>query len=156
MRKPVAVGSTVAAVVLLDQVTKALVAHYIEPNRAVEVIPGLFNIVYWTNPGAAFGIFRSGGALRTVLLSAMSIVALAVVAVLLRRSRDRLTTLALSLIAGGAVGNLIDRARFGEVVDFLDFYIGRHHWPAFNVADSAITVGALMALAGFYFMEGRG
>jgi len=130
--------------VLLDQVTKAVVTHYLLLHQAVEVIAGFFSIIHVHNPGAAFGILREWEGIRTLFLITVSLVALAVIVYLYRKCRGKWSAFALSLIAGGAVGNLIDRVRFGEVVDFLDFSIGGYHWPAFNVADTAITVGVIM------------
>lgn len=145
---------TALSVVILDQASKALIGVYMAPGHAVEVIPGLFNIVYVKNPGAAFGIFRHGGVLRTFFLLAVTASALVLIGFLLRESRDSVMSFALSLVAGGAVGNLIDRFRFGSVVDFLDLFIGRYHWPTFNVADSAITIGVISALYSYYFRHG--
>lgn len=139
------------AVLILDLVTKAIITRWLFHGEAVPAIPGLLNIVYYRNPGAAFGIFNDGDVLRRVFLIGTSVVALAVIGVLLRGTKSALTLFALSLVAGGAVGNLIDRVRFGTVVDFLDFHIGRYHWPAFNVADSAITIGVILAVYSYYF-----
>jgi signal peptidase II len=146
---------TVLAVTILDQLTKYLVMRSLGLNQVVETIPGLLDLVYFKNPGAAFGIFNDGGIWRTVFLIATSLVSLAVIGVLLKQSKDALMTFGLSLIAGGAVGNLIDRARFGSVVDFLYFHIGEYYWPAFNVADSAITAGVALAIASYYFAGRR-
>ena len=139
-----------APVISLDLVTKELVMRLMVYGQSIPVVPGFFNLVYYKNPGAAFSVFSSGGALRTLFLIGSSVIALAVIAVLLRQSAGRWMTIALSLIAGGAAGNLIDRVRFGWVVDFLDIYAGGSHWPAFNVADSAITIGVGMALINHY------
>ena len=139
------------SVIIVDQATKAVIAGSLDLNEVVEVIPGFFNIVYFKNPGAAFGIMRNAGALKTVFLSGVTIVALVVIGALIRQSRDAVTTLVLSLVAGGAVGNLVDRVRFGYVVDFLDLYVGAYHWPAFNVADSAITSGVITLVFLFSF-----
>lgn len=143
--------STALAVTVLDQLTKYLVMRSLDLNQVVETVPGLFDLVYFKNPGAAFGIFNDGGTMRTVFLIATSLVSLVVIGVLMKQSKDALMTFGLSLIAGGAVGNLIDRARFGAVVDFLYFHIGEYYWPAFNVADSAITVGVALAIISYYF-----
>jgi signal peptidase II len=151
-----AIALTVAVTAVLDQLTKALVVHYFSLYDMVEVIPGFFNIVHWRNPGAAFGLFKEGGMVRTLLLAGVSFLALVIIGLLLRHAKDTITRVALSLIAGGAVGNLIDRLRFGEVIDFFDFYVGRYHWPAFNVADSAITVGVFLSLYLFYFKRPEG
>jgi len=144
-------AATAAMIVISDQATKYLVTGRLRLNAVIEVVPGLFNIVLFRNPGAAFSAFSAGGMLRTLFLIAVSIAALVIIAVLVRQSKDVLMTFALSLIAGGAVGNLIDRIRYGSVIDFLDFYVGRYHWPAFNVADSAITVGVILAIFSYYF-----
>lgn len=142
---------TALSVTALDQLTKYIVMSSLDLNQVVETVPGLFDLVYFKNPGAAFGIFNDGGIWRTVFLIGTSVVSLVVIGALLRQSKDTLMTFALSLIAGGAVGNLIDRVRFGAVVDFLYFHAGEYYWPAFNVADSAITVGVALAIASYYF-----
>ncbi len=134
-------------IVLLDQITKTLITGLLSLHQTVEVIGGFFNIIYIRNPGAAFGILGGWGAMRTVLLIVVSLTALVVIIYLYSKSTERFTAIALSLIAGGAAGNLIDRVRFGEVIDFLDFSLGGYHWPAFNVADSAITVGVILMMA---------
>ena len=146
---------TIVSVVVLDLLTKAMITRGLYQGQLIEVVPGLLNIVHYRNPGAAFGIFNDGGMARRVFLAGISVVALAVIWVLLGRARDRLTLFALSLVAGGAVGNLIDRVRFGTVVDFLDFHAGAYHWPAFNVADTAITVGVVLAVFSYYFKGER-
>ena len=132
------------SVVLLDQITKWLVLENIPLYRAKSVIPGLFNLTHIRNPGGAFGFMAAGSqVLRNLLFIGVSIIAMGLIAYFYRSTPKRYPYLgsALALIFGGAVGNLIDRLRFGEVVDFLDVYVGAYHWPAFNVADSAITVG---------------
>lgn len=139
----------VLTVFILDRLTKWLVIRHIVLEDNVPVIPGLFRLTHLENPGAAFSLFAdSPSALRTGLLIAVSVTALAVVAILLwfRRNSFNLTTVALALIMGGALGNLWDRLSDGKVTDFLDFYIGAHHWPPFNLADSAIVVGALLLM----------
>lgn len=135
-------------VVVLDQLTKALITHYLYLHQSIEVINGFFNITYIRNPGAAFSLFRDSNEIfRKLFLIGVSIVALIVVFLVYRKIENNLPyRIALSLIAGGAVGNLTDRIRFGEVIDFLDVYVGRYHWPAFNVADSAITIGVFLAV----------
>jgi signal peptidase II len=135
------------AVLLLDRITKWAIAQTIPLEDAVSIIPGFFRLTHLENTGAAFSLFAdSSSPFRTTLLVAFSVAALAVVSVLLWKDRSvfHSGTLALSLIMGGAVGNLWDRVSDGKVTDFLDFYIGVHHWPPFNVADSAIVVGALL------------
>lgn len=138
------------AVVVLDQVTKALVRRHMPLYDAHEIIPGLVSLVHGRNRGMAFGVF-SGGELpaQPVVLAVLSgAVLLLVVAQWRRLAEGPLTTrMALALIAGGAVGNLIDRLRLGYVTDFVHVYWRRHQWPDFNVADSAITVGIILMLA---------
>jgi len=139
-----------AAVLVLDQITKLAVTAVLAPYEIVEAVPGFFNLVYYRNPGAAFGILNRSGFSGKLILIGISIGALVLIASMVRGSKDRLYTWALSLIAGGAAGNLVDRIRQGSVVDFLDFHISGHHWPAFNVADSAITAGVGLALLSFF------
>ena len=135
------------AVLLLDRITKWIIAQTISLEDAINIIPGFFRLTHLENRGAAFSLFAdSTSPSRTALLITFSVAALAVVSVLLWKDRSvfHSGTLALSLILGGAVGNLWDRVSNGKVTDFLDFYIGVHHWPPFNIADSAIVVGALL------------
>jgi signal peptidase II len=137
------------AVLLLDRITKRVVGQTIPLDDVVNVVPGFFRLTHLENTGAAFSLFAdSTSPFRTALLIAFSVAALAVVSVLLWKDRTifHSGTLALSLILGGAVGNLWDRLADGKVTDFLDFYLGTHHWPPFNIADSAIVVGALLLL----------
>jgi len=137
------------AVLLLDRITKWAIGQTIPLEDAVNIIPGFFRLTHLENTGAAFSLFAdSPSPFRTTLLVGFSVAALAVVSVLLWKDRGifHSGTLALSLILGGAIGNLWDRLSDGKVTDFLDFYIGAHHWPPFNVADSAIVVGALLLL----------
>lgn len=131
-----------AAVIALDQLTKYMVVQQFRLHESVQVIAGFFDLTYVRNPGAAFGFLAGAqGMWRGIFFITVSIVALAVIIVLVRQTRDRLSLIALALIGGGAVGNLIDRMRFGEVVDFIDWYYRTFHWPTFNIADSAISVG---------------
>lgn len=132
------------AVIVLDQLTKAWVLATLPLGGGFSVIPGLFDLTHVHNPGGAFGFLSGlGPETRTLLFLTVASLAIALVLVFYWQTpvRQRATALALALVLGGAVGNLIDRARFGIVVDFLDVYVGDLHWPAFNVADSAITVG---------------
>lgn len=146
---------TAVAVAALDQLTKLAIIGAMRPNQVIEAVPGLLDIVFFMNTGAAFGIFTDGGWVRTLLLSATSVIAIVVMGFLIRQSKSALMTYALSLIVGGAAGNLIDRVRLGAVVDFLYFHAGRHYWPAFNVADSAITIGVFLAIIS-YMREQKG
>ncbi|MBU1965700.1 MAG: signal peptidase II [Proteobacteria bacterium] len=137
-------------VMLLDQATKAWIISTMRIYDSFVVIEGFFSITHVRNPGAAFGFLAGAPPLfRHIFFLAITVAAIALILHYLRVSRIEEPSLvsALALILAGAVGNLIDRIRFGEVVDFLDVYIGSHHWPAFNVADSAITVGAVVLMA---------
>ena len=136
----------IAGVVLgLDRLSKWIIAKTIPLHDSIPVIPGLFKLTHVTNGGAAFGLFsESPSEMRIVFLIFFSLLALVVVSALLWRHTQGLnsTAFALSLILGGALGNLWDRLLSGRVVDFLLVYLGSYQWPAFNVADSAIVVGA--------------
>lgn len=132
-------------VVLLDRWTKRLVAARIPMFTHIQIIPGFFRLTHTENTGAAFSLFAdSPSHWKTVLLIAFSMVAMVIVSVLLWKQTRGLTItgIALSLILGGAVGNLWDRLASGRVVDFLLFYVKQYQWPVFNLADSAIVVGA--------------
>ena len=136
-------------VIFLDQATKAWIISTMRLYDSFAVIGGLFNITYVRNPGAAFGFLAAAPPLfRYIFFLAVTVAAILLILHYLHVSRIEASSLvlALALIMAGAVGNLIDRVRFGEVVDFLDVYLGAHHWPAFNVADSAITVGAAILI----------
>ncbi len=131
-------------IVLLDQFTKYLVRNFMSPFDAIKVFPFL-NLVSVRNEGAAFGMFKFFGNAAFIVVS---LVAIVFVLFLLFRSREN--RLALSLILGGAAGNLIDRIVFGKVTDFIDVFAGRFHWPAFNVADSALTLGLILLLSSLF------
>lgn len=136
--------SVLVIALVLDQLTKAWIVGNFTLYGSKTVVPGFFDLVYVTNTGAAFSMFADIdsplrhygflviGLLAVVILSAMS---------WKMKASPRLYPVAFGLIAGGALGNVIDRIRYGAVIDFLDFYLGKYHWPAFNVADSAICVG---------------
>ncbi|HEX8409813.1 MAG TPA: signal peptidase II [Thermoanaerobaculia bacterium] len=133
-----------AVIVIFDIWTKQLVLANIRLHDAIPVIPDFFQLVHVRNTGAAFGLGANASTkLVPILLNTGAIAVFCVVAVYAMRTAvtDRLLQTGLHLILGGAIGNLLDRFRFGYVVDFLDVYIGSHHWPAFNVADSAICIG---------------
>lgn len=137
----------VAAIIVLDRWTKTLIDARFDVNQSISVIDGFFDITYVRNTGVAFGIFSSiSSPMKSILLSAFTSVAAAIVVVYSVRSpvRNRLLQLALSLILSGALGNLYDRLTYGYVIDFLELYVGAYHWPTFNVADSAITIGVVL------------
>lgn len=133
---------------VIDQVTKLYIDRTMTLYQAIPVVDGFFNIFYIRNKGAAFS-FLSNASWRLPFFIAVSLVASLVILVAFNKLRhdQKLAQVSLAMIFSGAVGNLIDRVRLGEVIDFLDVYWKTHHWPAFNVADSFICVGvALLAL----------
>jgi signal peptidase II len=137
------------AAIVLDQLTKLWILRSFELYESREIIPGLFNLVYVTNTGAAFSMLADvDSPWRHYFFLAVGLLACIGLTFYYHRfgGRRRTYAIALGLIAGGALGNLIDRLRFGAVVDFLDFHLAGHHWPAFNIADSAICVGAVLFL----------
>jgi signal peptidase II len=145
-------------VVLLDRWTKHIVARRIALYQHIQVIPGFFRLTHTENTGAAFSLFADSTApWKTALLIAFSVIALLVVSVLLWKNNHAhvVTGVALSLIMGGALGNLWDRVTSGRVVDFLLFYINRYQWPVFNLADSAIVVGAALLVLEILFGHGN-
>ena len=147
MGKWALVGPTVGLVAVLDQISKMAVWQWLRPLGRLEVVPGLFDLTLVLNPGVAFGMLAGlSDTLRITLLTAAVLVALTVFIyfITITDPGERWLLFALSLVCGGAVGNQIDRLRLGKVIDFLDVYVGTHHWPAFNVADAAITVGACL------------
>ena len=124
-------------VAALDQATKALVMVFLEKYRSLTVIPGFFNLTHIYNPGGAFGFLATQGtAVRNIFFFAVSWLAILLVLYFFWRTprSHRMLSIAFALILGGAIGNMIDRIRLGHVVDFLDFYVGRHHWPARTAA----------------------
>jgi signal peptidase II len=145
-----------AGVILLDQLTKWLVDRSITLHDSIVLIPGFLKLTNAHNEGAAFGLFAdSASQWRAPALIMFSVIAMCIVTMLLWRNSHKITMtgLALSLILGGAAGNLWDRMIHGHVVDFLDFYVGSYHWPAFNVADSAIVVGAFVLMGEILFAK---
>jgi len=145
-----------ALVFFFDRATKWLVADRIALYDSISVIPGFFRLTHVQNRGAAFGIFDdSPSEWKGWMLIVFSVAALVIVTVLLWKNSFALnaTGVALSLVLGGAAGNLWDRMVAGRVTDFLLFYVGQHIWPAFNVADSAIVCGALLLVAEILFTK---
>jgi len=130
--------------VLLDQATKLQIMQSMRLHESIPVVPDFFSITYIRNPGAAFGLLASSSnGFRLAFFGLTSLFALILLGTILYRLRpdDWGGQLSVAAIFGGAIGNLLDRVRFGEVIDFLDVYVGNYHWPAFNVADTAISVG---------------
>lgn len=139
--------SLAALVLLADQATKWLVLQAM-PLGEVIPITGFFNLVHVRNPGAAFSFLADAGGWQRWLFAVFAIGVSALLIFMMRRAPgQRLFCFAAALVIGGAIGNLIDRLVFGEVIDFLDFHWQGWHWPAFNIADSGITVGAFLIIA---------
>ena len=138
-------------VIVLDQITKAAIVAKFFIHESYTIVAGFFNLVYVMNPGAAFGFLANASAtFRYFFFIGITIAVILLIIYYIMKSKPQnmLMVISLTLIFAGAVGNLIDRIRFGAVVDFLDVYIGGAHWPAFNVADSAISVGAVLMIWG--------
>ena len=145
-------------IILLDRWTKHLVASHIALYTHIQIIPGFFRLTHTENTGAAFSLFAdSPSQWKTTLLIAFSLVAMVIVSILLWKQTRPLTMtgIALSLILGGAVGNLWDRLARGRVVDFLLFYVKQYQWPVFNLADSAIVVGASLLVLEILFSRAK-
>jgi signal peptidase II len=143
--KYVWVGSIVSVILVLDQVTKYLVDKHIRPYELVAVIPGFFNLTNVRNRGAAFSILSGlPDGWRDAFFISVTLIAVLAILAFIRHTKEPLLVIAFSLITGGAVGNVIDRVRLGEVIDFIQWYVKSWYWPSFNVADSAITVGVVL------------
>ena len=140
---------TAAAILALDRLTKWWVESHVTFLDTWRVIPGFFDIIHSENRGVAFGLFNdSPSQWRTTLLIVGALVAVIAVSILLWKPErlDAASRWGFALVLGGAAGNLLDRIVWGRVTDFLDFYLGDYHWPAFNVADSAIVIGSALLL----------
>ena len=147
-------GLGIALIVIgFDQASKIwIVEQVMQPPQIVEVTP-FFNLVMGWNYGVSFGIFNQHSPWNAWVLSAIAIAIVIVLLFWLRKADKGLVVLALGMIIGGALGNVIDRVRFGAVADFLDFHVAGYHWPAFNVADSGITVGAALLVLDALFAK---
>ena len=145
-----------AVIVAADQLTKAIILARFAPGERSEVT-GFFNLVLAFNKGAAFSLLAQAPGWQTPVLVVIALAAAAILsALIVRNLHKRLLCTGLALVLGGALGNLVDRLRLGHVVDFIDLHAAGWHWPAFNVADSGITVGAaILILEGFLGHEGR-
>ena len=144
----------VSSIVLLDQITKAAIIKKLPLYSSVPIIHGFFSIVNYRNPGGAFGFLANQSpAVRGLLFIFVSSLSILIIYYFYKKISTEyyLLRTCFALIIGGAVGNMIDRIRFGYVIDFLDFYIKNLHWPAFNVADSAITIGVIIFLYHIFF-----
>ena len=137
------------AIVLADQATKAVVARFMSVGQSIPLVSGYFDLTFVLNPGAAFSLLATlPERIRTPFFICISIAAAVLITVYRARylRQHRLASVSLGLILGGAIGNLIDRVRYGVVVDFLDVHAHQYHWPVFNVADSAISVGVTLLI----------
>lgn len=130
-------------IVILDQLTKYMVRTLMSPYRSLPIVPGFFDLVYVLNKGGAFGIWSSlPSFLRGIIFISFSFVAVLILLIIYwKLDHAQMTRFGIAFLLGGAIGNLLDRLRWGMVVDFFDFYLGNYHWPAFNVADIAICLG---------------
>lgn len=133
-------------VVIFDQLSKALVYGYLDDAGSMVTVCDYFNLVSAWNRGVSFSMFDNLGGYGVYVLSAFALVVVGVLIYWLKHEEDRLMQLALGFVIGGALGNVIDRIRLGAVFDFLDVHINAHHWPAFNVADSFICIGACLII----------
>ncbi len=138
-------------VIAADQYTKTCMLTKLQGLTGALPLAPFFNIVMVWNRGMSFGMFNHGTVVSPWWLITVAVILAAVVANWLRRAMDSPTVIGCGMIIGGALGNVIDRLRYGAVVDFLDIYVGKYHWPAFNLADSAICVGALLVLCASLF-----
>lgn len=143
-------------IVILDQATKLLIQHALSVHEVRSILPGFFNLVHIHNRGAAFGLLNSTDInwqtpffIVVTLLTVLVIIFL----ILTTPRKDRFFIFGLSAILSGALGNLVDRVRLGYVIDYLDFFVGPYHWPAFNIADMAISLGAMALIISFYRKE---
>jgi signal peptidase II len=141
-------SGALTAAVAVDVVTKWLIVNIVmAPPRTIEIVP-FFNLTLGFNTGVSFGMFRDLFVERPLLLAGITVLIAAGLFGWAMRSTERIETFALGLIAGGAVGNGVDRVRHGAVTDFLDFHVGDWHWPAFNMADVMITIGVVLLITG--------
>ena len=142
-----------ALVVVVDQASKWWIVSEVMNPPTVITVTSFFNIVMGWNRGVSFGMFNSASSLNNIILPIIAAVIVAVLVAWLRRADKAWVAAALGMVIGGAVGNVIDRLHYGAVADFLDVHIGGYHWPAFNVADSGITVGAVILIVDSLFVR---
>ena len=157
MRKNIPYLLLVVVIIAADQITKYLILINLSPGSNRAIIPGFFNLSHVQNRGAIFGFFsRSGSSGVYLLLTLASLFALCLVIYYFVKApaSEWILKVTLALIMAGALGNQLDRIFRGYVIDFLDFYIGRTHWPSFNVADSCISIGAVLLIYLFFFKRG--
>ena len=144
------------ALIILDQYSKVMVVNHIHLYDSITLIDNFFNLTHIRNPGVAFGLFASlNMEYKSLLFVAISTVAIMAILVIFHQTPVEKTRVhySLILIFSGAVGNLIDRIHYKEVIDFLDFYVGKYHWPAFNVADACITIGVGVMIFDLFYQH---
>ncbi len=143
-------------VVVLDQVTKVLVVQNFQYQESIAVLP-LFNLTHVHNYGAAFSFLSDAGGWQRWMFAGLATLVSLVIVIWIKKldTSERFTALGLALVLGGAIGNLVDRIYYGYVIDFLDFYLGKNHWPAFNVADIAISLGVVALIILSFFDKKR-
>ena len=133
--------------IVTDQLSKYLVLNFVVDEYSAIALTPFFNVVRAWNTGVSFSMFNNGGMTGIVGLTVVALVIVAFLLNWLRKENSKTVQVALGLIIGGALGNVVDRVRFGAVFDFLDFHLAGHHWPAFNLADSCICIGAVVIIA---------
>lgn len=142
--------SLAGLVIVLDQITKLLITGWLEIHQTIQMIPNFLSLTYVRNTGAAFGLLsRAPESFRIPFFIIIPLIALTIIILIFKKTRETevLMITSLSLILGGAIGNFIDRVRFGYVVDFVDLHwFNKYHWPAFNVADTAIVIGVTLLI----------
>jgi signal peptidase II len=148
--------SLILSLVIIDQITKIYIKNTFDLYQTKVIIPGFFNLTFVLNPGAAFGFLaKLDDSYRQIFfLATASIAIILLIYLMIKENEHKLRLFSYSLILSGAIGNLIDRIYLGSVIDFLDFYIKNYHWPAFNVADSCITVGVFFLFLDVFFKKG--
>jgi signal peptidase II len=151
LKKNFLISSIAILVIILDVITKMIIVKQVAHHEIIKVLP-FINIVHIKNKGAAFGLFAGLGNIFFIIIS---IIAILFIVYYLRTVQKRMEIISLSLVLGGAVGNFIDRIRLGKVTDFIDFHVNSWHWPSFNVADSALTVGIILFLWANIFGSGH-
>ncbi|UCH80642.1 MAG: signal peptidase II [Nitrospiraceae bacterium] len=151
MKKNILIPVITILVIILDVITKVIIVNKVAPHDIIRVLP-FMNIVHIENKGAAFGLFADLGNVFFVIIS---VIAILFILYYLKSVQRKTEITALSLVLGGAIGNLIDRIRIGKVTDFIDIYVNTWHWPSFNIADSALTVGIILFLWANVFGSGH-
>lgn len=146
----------IITLVTMDQITKIYIKNNFELYETKTVIPGFFNITFVLNPGAAFGFLaKLNDSYRQAFFLTVTFIAIILLIYLMfKEKKYKLRLFSYSIILSGALGNFIDRIYLGSVIDFLDFYIKKYHWPAFNIADSCITVGVFLLFIDIFFQKG--